>query len=321
MPLRWGTKSRTGFETLPMLRLTRFLLVPLLLIGAIVLLLALISKPASTPAVLGDLGQRPLVIAHRGGAGLWPENTLFAFERAAALGVDMLEMDLHLSRDARLVVIHDDTLERTTNGQGPVAHFTLAELQALDAGYKWTADGGQSYPYRGQGTRIAALEEVFERFPLIPKAVEIKVPDVGMEAVLCEMLAAYDQLDRVIVGSFHERSLQRFRQLCPEVATAGGPVSVRLLLALNWLGLSGLLSPSYPVLQIPPQHSGLTLATPRLVRNAQHRGLQVHLWTINEQPDMRRLLEMGADGLITDYPDRALQLLGRSTQLGALPAE
>ncbi|WP_275545383.1 MULTISPECIES: glycerophosphodiester phosphodiesterase [unclassified Pseudomonas] len=304
-----------------MLRLTRFLLIPLLLIGAVVLLLALTSKPASTPAVLDDLGQHPLVIAHRGGAGLWPENTLFAFERAAALGVDMLEMDLHLSRDARLVVIHDDTLERTTNGQGPVAQFNLAELQALDAGYQWTADGGQSYPYRGQGTRIATLEEVFQRLPLMPKVLDLKVPDVGMEAVLCEMLAAYDQLDRVIVGSFHERSLQRFRQLCPEVATSAGPISVRLLLALNWLGLSDVLSPSYSALQIPPQHSGLTLATPRLVRNAQHRGLQVHLWTINEQPEMRRLLEMGANGLITDYPDRALQLLGRSTQLGALPTD
>ncbi|WP_061237476.1 glycerophosphodiester phosphodiesterase [Ectopseudomonas composti] len=302
-----------------MLRLTRFLIAPLLLIGGVTLLLALISKPASTPALLEDLGQRPLVIAHRGGMGLWPENTLFAFERATALGVDMLEMDLQLSQDARLVLIHDDTLERTTNGQGEVAHFSLAELQALDAGYTWTADGGQSYPYRGQGTRIAALDEVFERFPLTPKMLEIKVPDVGMEAVLCEMLAAYDQLDRVIVASAHERSLQRFRQLCPEVATAGGPISLRLLQTLNWLGLSDLLSPSYSVLQIAQPH--MNLATPRLLRNAQARGLHVYLGTINEQPGMRQLLEMGANGLITDYPDRALQLLGRSTQLSTLPSE
>lgn len=304
-----------------MLRFARFLLAPLLLLAIVLLVLTLTSRPATMPVVLADLGERPLVIAHRGGRGLWPENTLFAFERAAALGVDMLEMDLHLSQDAKLVVIHDDTLERTTNGQGAVAHYTLAELQALDAGYTWTADGGQSYPYRGQGTRIAALEEVFERFPLIPKALEIKVPDVGMEAMLCEMLAAYDQLDRVIVGSFHERSLKRFRHLCPEVATSGSSASVRLLLALNWLGLSDLLSPSYPVLQISQRHSGLNLATPRLVRNAQARGLHVQVWTINEQPDMRLLLEMGVNGLITDYPDRALQLLGRSTQLGTLSSE
>lgn len=301
-----------------MLRLTRFLLAPLLLLAIALLVLALTSRPAAVPEVLADLGQRPLVIAHRGGRGLWPENTLFAFERAVALGVDMLEMDLQLSQDAELVVIHDDTLERTTNGQGPVAHYSLAELQALDAGYNWSADGGQSYPYRGQGTRIASFREVLERFPLIPKVVEIKVPDVGMEALLCETLASYDQLDRVIVGSFHERSLKRFRQACPEVATSAGPVSVRLLLALNWLGLSDLLSPGYQALQIPERHSGLTLATPRLLRNARERGLHVHLWTINEQPAMRRLLEMGAGGLITDYPDRALQLLGRSTRLGAL---
>lgn len=302
-----------------MLRFARFLLAPLLLLAVALLVLALTSRPAAVPEVLADLGQRPLVIAHRGGKGLWPENTLFAFERAVALGVDMLEMDLHLSQDAELVVIHDDTLERTTNGQGPVAHYSLAELQVLDAGYHWSADGGQSHPYRGQGTRIASFAEVLERFPLVPKVVEIKVPDVGMEALLCETLASYDQLDRVLVGSFHERSLKRFREVCPEVATSAGPVSVRLLLALNWLGLSDLLSPSYQALQIPQRHSGLTLATPRLLRNAQSRGLHVQLWTINEQPAMRRLLEMGAGGLITDYPDRALQLLGRSTQLGALP--
>lgn len=303
-----------------MLRLARFLLAPLLLIAIALLVLALTSHPAKRPEVLLDLGERPLVIAHRGGKGLWPENTLFAFERASALGVDILEMDLHLSQDARLVVIHDDTLERTTNGSGAVAHYSLAELQALDAGYHWTADGGQSYPYRGQGTRIASLEEVLEQFPHMPKVLEIKVPDVGMEAVLCETLAAYDQIDRVMVGSFHERSLTRFRALCPDVATSASRSSVRLLTGLNWLGLSSLLSPAYSVLQIPERHDGVLLASPRLIRNAQERGLHVQLWTINEQPAMRRLLEQGVNALITDYPDRALQLLGRPTQLSALPA-
>lgn len=301
-----------------MLRLARFLLIPLLLLAVAITALGLTSRPASAPAVLTDLGDRPLVIAHRGGKGLWPENTLFAFERAVALGVDMLEMDLHLSQDAELVVIHDATLERTTNGEGPVAHYNLAELQALDAGYRWTADGGQTYPYRGQGTRIASLREVLEQFPLTPKVIEIKAPDVGMEALLCETLRAYDQLDRVLIGSFHERSLKRFREVCPQVATSAGPVSVQLILGLTWLGLSDLLTPSYQTLQIPQQHSGLTLATPRLIHNAQARGLHVQVWTINEQPTMQHLLEMGVNGLVTDFPDRSLQLLGRSTQLNAL---
>ena len=151
-----------------------------------------------------------------------------------------------------------------------------------------------------------------------PEAAFDKTLEVNLKGYFFMSQMAGRLMRKVIVGSFHERSLKRFRELCPEVATSAGPVSVRLLLAPNWLGLSDLLSPSYPVLQIPPQHSGLTLATPRLIRNAQTRGLHVQLWTINEQPEMRRLLEMGANGLITDYPDRALQLLGRSTQLGAL---
>ncbi|MGE8361102.1 glycerophosphodiester phosphodiesterase [Pseudomonas sp.] len=301
-----------------MLRVARFLLVPLLLIAIALLVLSQTSRPATPPKVLTSLGDRPLVIAHRGGKGLWPENSLFAFERATALGVDMLEMDLHLSADGELVVIHDSTLDRTTNGQGPVAALDLDQLQALDAGYRWTADGGQSYPYRGQGVRIPTFDEVLARFPTTPKVIEIKVPDAGMEARLCDALTTHDQLDRVIVGSFYERSLQLFREQCPAVATSAGPGSVRLLVALNLLGLSSVLSPSYQALQIPERHSGLTVASERLMRTAQARGLNVQLWTINEQPVMRRLLDQGAQGLITDYPDRALQLLGRSTRISAL---
>jgi len=303
-----------------MLRAVRFLLAPLLLIATALLVLSQTSRPAVQPKVLTALGDQPLVIAHRGGKGLWPENSLFAFERASALGVDMLEMDVHLSADNELVVIHDSTLERTTNGQGPVAALSLAQLQALDAGYRWSADGGQSYPYRGQGVRIPAFIEVLERFPHIAKVIEIKAPDVGMEARLCEALTANAQTDRVIVGSFYERSLQLFRERCPGVATSAGPGSVRLLVALNFVGLGSLLSPSYQALQIPEQHSGLTVASERLMRVAQARGLSVQLWTINEQPAMRRLIDQGAQGLITDFPDRALQLLGRSTRISALDA-
>ncbi len=301
-----------------MLRLARFLFAPLLLIVIVLCVLALTSRPIAQPVVLSTLGDQPLVIAHRGGKGLWPENSLFAFERASALGVDMLEMDLQLSSDDQLVVIHDTSLERTTNGEGAVAAYSLEQLQALDAGYRWTADGGESHPYRGQGIRIPSFAEVLERLPNMPKVIEIKVPDVGMEAQLCAVLSANGQRERVIVGSFYERSLQLFREQCPGVATSAGPTSVRMLVALNWLGLGSLLSPSYQALQIPERHSGLRIASAALLQTAQARGLNVQLWTINEQPAMRRLLDLGAQGLITDYPDRALQLLGRSTRISAL---
>ncbi len=255
---------------------------------------------------------------HRGGKGLWPENSLFAFQRASALGVDMLEMDLQLSSDGELVVIHDRTLERTTDGDGAVAALSLAQLQALDAGYNWSADGGQSYPYRGQGIRIPSFAEVLDKLPDAPKVIEIKVPDVGIEVLLCDALQAHQQQDQVIVASIYERSLQLFREQCPGVATSAGPGSVRLLVALNWLGLGSLLSPSYQALQIPETHDGLLVASPSLLKAAAQRGLNVQLWTINEQPDMRRLLDLGVHALITDYPDRALQVLGRSTRISAL---
>lgn len=300
-----------------MLRFARFLLIPLLLLAALLLGLLLISHPASRPPVLVELGDQPLVIAHRGGMGLWPENTLFAFERANALGVDMLEMDVRASQDGELVVIHDDSLERTSNGRGPVAALSLARLQALDAGYTWTADGGETYPYRGQGIRIPSLAEVFARLPDKPKSIEIKAADAGLEERLCTLLKSAGQRDKVIVASFHERSLQLFREICPGVATAAGPTSVRLLAALNWVGLAGVLSPSYQALQIPPRSGDAQVASARLFANARARGLAVHLWTINEQPEMRQLLDMGADGLITDYPERALQLLGRPTRITA----
>ncbi|PTS83038.1 glycerophosphodiester phosphodiesterase [Pseudomonas sp. HMWF032] len=304
-----------------MLRIIRFISIPLMLLAIALGVLALTSTPATPPAVVSTLGEQPLVIAHRGGKGLWPENSLFAFERAKDLGVDMLEMDLHLSSDGELVVIHDRTLDRTTNGEGPVAALSLAQLQALDAGYRWSADGGQSYPYRGQGIRIPRFAEVLQRFPETPKVIEIKVPDVGMETHVCEALTKHQQRDKVIVGSFYDRSLQLFREQCPGVATSAGPGSVRLLVALNWVGLGSLLSPSYQALQIPESYEGLPMATPSLFKTASERGLNVQLWTINEQPDMRRLLDLGANALITDYPDRALQVLGRSTGISAAQAD
>jgi glycerophosphoryl diester phosphodiesterase len=301
-----------------MKRFARFFLAPLFLLVVALLALALTSRPAERPGVLAGFGDQPLVIAHRGGRGLWPENTLFAFERADALDVDMLEMDVRRTRDGELVVLHDPRVDRTTNGSGKVADLSLAELQALDAGYRWSADGGESFPYRGQGIRIPTFNEVLARFPERPKVVEIKVPDVGLEEQLCALLDEHEQRERVLVGSFYERSLKRFREVCPGVATSAGPTSVRLLVALNWIGLGGLVSPSYQALQIPERSGGLQVASEGLMRTALQRGLTVQMWTINEQPTMRQLLDMGAKGLITDYPDRALQLLGRSTRITSL---
>jgi glycerophosphoryl diester phosphodiesterase len=301
---------------LAMLRVARFLLAPVLLLAIALGVLLLTSKPAIPPIALTSLGSEPLVIAHRGGMGLWPENTLFAFERATALDVDMLDMDVRLTRDGQLVVTHDADVASTTNGAGQVAEQDVAALQTLDAGYRWTADGGESYPYRNQGIRIPTFAEVLAQYPRSAKSVEIKDAEPAAAEQLCQLLTEANQQQRVVVSSFYESSLRAFHDQCPDVAIAAGPTSVKILVVLHWLGLERLLSPSYQVLALPPEQGPLVVDA-SLIRDAQARGLNVQLWTINEQPAMRHLLDIGAQALFTDYPDRALQLLGRSTVLGA----
>jgi len=274
-------------------------------------LLALFARPAPEHPFFTQLDHHPLVMAHQGGYGLWPSNTLYAFQRAVALGVDVLEMDVHSTTDDVLVVIHDDTVHRTTDGSGAVHDFILAELQRLDAGYRWTSDGGGTFPYRGQGIRIPALEELFVAFPGMPMNIEIKQAEPSIAAPLCRLIREYDMEERVLVASFHEVATREFRQACPEVATATIQNEVIILFALSRPFLEGVYSPAAGAMQVPEYRSGIHVLAPRLIDAAHKRGLQVHAWTINDEDDMRRLIDLGVDGIITDYPDRLLQVLGR----------
>jgi glycerophosphoryl diester phosphodiesterase len=250
-------------------------------------------------------------MAHQGGDGLWPSNTMYAFEHAATLGVDVLEMDVHSTADDVLVVIHDSTVDRTTDGSGAVHGLTLAELQSLDAGYRWTPDEGKTWPYRGQGISIPALEEVFAAFPGMPMNIEIKQAEPSIAAPLCRLIRESDMADRVLVVSFHKESTKEFRDVCPEVVTGTTQNEVITLFALSRLFLEGAYSPAAGAMQVPEYRSGLHVLAPRLVDAAHRRGLEVHAWTINEEEDMRRLIDLGVDGIITDYPDRLLEVLGR----------
>ncbi|MEZ4831342.1 MAG: glycerophosphodiester phosphodiesterase family protein [Caldilineaceae bacterium] len=149
------------------------------------------------------------------------------------MGVDMLEMDVHASADGVLVVRHDDTVDSTTNGQGEVRTKTLAELKALDAGYRWTDDDGATFPFRGQGITIPTLEEVFAALPDMPMTIEIKQADPSITQPLCDLIRRYNKTDQVIVGSFHNHALDDFRRICPEVATSGHEGDVRVCLSVS----------------------------------------------------------------------------------------
>lgn len=273
---------------------------------------ATLARPAPPHPFFKTLPNPPLRVAHRGGAGIWPENTLYAFQRAAGLAVDMVEMDVHASADGVLVVMHDETVDRTTDGSGPIREKTLAELKQLDAGYRWSDDGGQSFPFRGLGITIPTLEEIFQALPEMPMIIEIKQAEPPIVDALCDLIRQYDRQDDVIIGSFHADALRQMRQRCPAVATSAHADEVRAFVALNTLRLTQIYSPAPFAFQVPMQHGDTKIVTERFVRNAHARGMQVHVWTVNEPAEVEFLLSIGADGIITDHPDQFMELLARS---------
>lgn len=257
-------------------------------------------------------GARPLVIAHRGGAGLWPENTLYAFGRAAELGVDVIELDVRATADGTLVVFHDATVERTTGGEGRVGEMTLAELKRLDAAYRWTPDGGRTFPLRGSGIGVPTLEEVFAALPEMRFNIEPKRGTASVSKALCRVVRERGMSEKVLIASFTQTVLEEFRAECPGVATSGGPAEVSKFLVLSKTGLGESYSPPMQALQIPEQAGGMRMITGGFVEAAHERNLQVHAWTVNDEARMSGLIKLGVDGIMTDYPDRLMALRERA---------
>lgn len=289
----------------------RILLTLLLLLIAILGVTALFARPIADHPYYARFAQRPLVIAHQGGDGLWPGDTLFAFERAAALGVDVLEMDLHITADGVLVLMHDETVDRTTDGSGPIEAMTLAALKNLDAGYDWSPDNGQTFPFRGQGITVPTLHEVFTAFPGMPMNIEIKKSERDMAEPFCALIRQFGKQTEVLVASFHDERMQSFRQTCPEVATSGSEDELIPLVVLSKVELGLLYRPAAVAVQAPERRSGINILVPSFIRAARSRNMKVEAWTINDPADMQRLLALGVDGIITDYPDRLLAILQR----------
>lgn len=291
-------------------RLVKILIVVVALVAAWCAVLLLRAQPAADRAFFkvgaGQASRRPLIIAHQGGAGLWPGNTMYAFERAAALGVDVLEMDVQSTADGELVLIHDRTVDRLTDGRGAVNSLTLRELRALDAGYRWTPDGGRTFPFRGQGLRIPTLKEVFAAFPGALFNIELKGVDHVLIDDFCRELQAHGLADRALVASFQGSAIAEFRRQCPDMATSASFGETARFLALQKVFLAGGFSPDAQALQVPPRWGGLTVLSEDFIAAAHQRNLQVHAWTINDPAEMRRLIRAGVDGLITDFPDRLL---------------
>ncbi len=250
------------------------------------------------------------IIAHAGAQGHAPPNTMAAFEAALELGADTLEMDLQPTADGDIVTIHDGTVDRTTDGSGHVDELTLAEVQALDAGATWQDADGDT-PFAGQGVRHASFREVLERFPDTPLIVELKTE--GGEAVIqptIDLLTEYGRDDgTVVVASFDETYLGPVRAQLPDVPTNMPESETYGFYIRQLVGLHPWWEPPGAVFQVPEEFDGRLVVTPRFTRAAERLGVEVQVWTVNEPAQMHRLLDAGAHGIMTDHPDRVVEVL------------
>ncbi|MGG1676223.1 glycerophosphodiester phosphodiesterase [Neobacillus sp. NRS-1170] len=281
----------------------------------LVFLLAVNFLPVSPIKEKGFFkNDRPMVIAHQGGELLAPSNTIAAFTSAATMGVDALETDLHITKDGYLVAIHDPTVDRTTNGHGKVSDMTLEEIQKLDAGYQFKDLDGQ-YSYRGKGVYIPTAEEMFQTFGNMRIEMEIKddnPPDRidKMASKLWALIEKYHMEDKILVASFDQEILNTFEKYAKgRVATSAGRQEVKSFVIFHKFFLRNLFQPHVDAFQLPTADSGFDLTDKKLINGAHRLGMQMHYWTIDDPKEMKRLIDAGADGILTNRPDLLLKLL------------
>jgi glycerophosphoryl diester phosphodiesterase len=239
----------------------------------------------------------PIAFAHRGGAGEAPENTLAAFEIAVTLGYRYLETDAHVTRDGVLVAFHDDRLDRVTDRTGVIAELGIVEVEAADAGYTFSPDGGSSFPFCGRDIRVPRLEEILVRWPDVRINIDPKSdPCVGPLVALLDRLGTWE---RVCIGSFSDRRLRRIRTLSRgRACTSMGPRSVVLARLAATSGMMARLGAD--CVQVPIRRGHFPIVTERFVQAAHRAGLPVHVWTINDEATMDDLLDLGVDGIMSD---------------------
>jgi glycerophosphoryl diester phosphodiesterase len=248
----------------------------------------------------GFAGRPPRLFGHRGAAGVAPENTLPSFRAAWNAGADVLELDVHGTRDGEIIVLHDPTLDRTTDGGGPVAARTMAELAALDAGFRFTPDGGRTFPFRGQGVRVPRLAELLAALPEAPLNIEIKQAE---PAIVDDVVALVRRARaRVVLAAEHDAIMRTIRAAAPDLPTSCATDEVAVFMRAVWAGETPALPEGAVALQIPPAFGDLVLVSPETVAAAHALGAEVHVWTINDPAEAARLLALGCDGIITDVP-------------------
>ena len=247
----------------------------------------------------------PQVFAHRGGCDLGPENTIAAFDIGLAAGADGLELDVHLSADGVVVVHHDTTLDRTTDATGLIAARTADELGRVDAGYRFERDG--AFPFRGKGIGVPTLADVLRRYSGVPTIIEIKVSTSAMGEAVAAEIRRSRALEFVCIAGFGAASARAARAALPGVPASASQPEVRLALYRSWLRWP-VRRAQYQTYQVPQFAGGTRIVSRRFIRYAHQAGFKMQVWTVDDEADMRRLLDWGVDGLISNRPDVAVRV-------------
>jgi glycerophosphoryl diester phosphodiesterase len=242
----------------------------------------------------------PLVFAHRGGRAMAPENTLVAFDAGIAAGADGLEFDVHLSRDGQVVIIHDGTLERTTDGTGSVAERTAAELAGVNATRRFGID--LEHRWAGAPAGVPTLEAVLARYRDAALIIEMKGEDTRLGPAVVDTIRRAGASHRVCLGSFSSAVLDSARAAAPDIPTSAGRDESLRALQRSWFWMPPGKVP-YRAFQLPEVSGRLRVVSRRFLRGAHRSGCAVQVWTVNEEADMRRLFGWGVDGIVTDRPN------------------
>lgn len=254
--------------------------------------------------------QKPIkVVAHRGDSFSFPENTLQAFQSAQDLGVDIIETDVHLTKDNEVVIWHDDTLERNTNGKGRIENNLLNDLKKLDAGYTFTRDGGKTFPFRGKGITLCTLKEALSTLPDTRFNIDLKTKSEKMVSVFLSVIKEMNAENRVICASFHLSNLKLVRKLNPAILTSITTFEVIPLLFRQKLGLISKKAFKRTIIfQVPTKQWGITVINKRFIETMHQKKAIIMVWTINEKENMENLYRLGVDAIMTDNPRLLLKV-------------
>ncbi|MGH7830369.1 MAG: glycerophosphodiester phosphodiesterase [Candidatus Binatia bacterium] len=259
-------------------------------------------------------GTKPRILGHRGAAGVAPENTLVSIQRAFDDGAQFVEIDLQGAKDGEVIIIHDDTLERTTDGHGQVKEHSLKELKSLNAGYRFTPDNGASYPYRDQKIEIPTLEEFFSTFPKAKAIVEIKQSAPPIVKKVVQSVRRFAREGQILLATEKDEIMNEIRS---ELSKNSLPIATgfsygEVAAFIRWVAAgkpAGAPPTGGQALQIPCEYNGMTLVSAETVQAAHDLGIEMFVWTVNDTDEMKRLLRLSVDGIITDYPGRLASLV------------